>query len=139
MMEDIKTTLKLLSSKNEAGNVRTFHFETGGLSWMAGQAQAYVLPQAGETEAENQHCFTISSEPSEGTINISTRISASAFKQALNALSPGDTIERYGIEGDFIWEDEPSDPVVLVEDVLRSPPEERRRPHPLPRMSPQRV
>lgn len=106
--------LKLLSSKDEVGNVRTFVFETGGLSWIAGQNQAYVLPQAGDTEAENQRWFTLSSAPSEGTINISTRVSESAFKQALNALKPGDTITAHGLEGDFTWEDEPSQSVVLV-------------------------
>lgn len=108
------TTLKLLSSYPEAGNIRTFVFETGGLEWTAGQNQAYILSQAGETEAENERWFTISSPPSAGTINISTRVSDSAFKQALNALKPGDTIERHSINGDFTWEDESDSPVVLV-------------------------
>ena len=50
-------TLKLISSRDEAGNVRTFIFETNGLTWIAGQNQGYILPQAGETEAENQRWF----------------------------------------------------------------------------------
>lgn len=106
--------LKLISSHAEAGNIRTFVFEADGLEWLAGQNQAYILPQAGETEAENERWFTISSPPSSGTINISTRISDSAFKQALNALKPGDSIERHTINGDFTWEDESDSPVVLV-------------------------
>lgn len=108
------TKLKLISTHPEAGNIKTFVFETGGLEWLAGQNQAYILPQAGETEAENERWFTISSPPSAGTINISTRISDSAFKQALNALQPGDMIERHTINGDFTWEDESDTPVVLV-------------------------
>src|SRR3990167_3726332 len=108
------TKLNLLSSREEAGNIRTFIFEPDGLTWIAGQRQAYILPQAGKTEKENQRFFTISSAPSEKTINISTRISKSAFKQTLNALSPGETIDAFGLAGKFTWEEEPSKPVVLV-------------------------
>lgn len=108
------TKLKLLSVQPEVGNIKTFVFETGGLEWLAGQNQAYILPQAGDSEAENQRWFTISSPPTAGTINISTRISDSAFKQALNALQPGDTIERHTINGSFTWEEEDEKPVVLV-------------------------
>ena len=108
------TKLKLLSVHPEVGNIKTFVFETGGLEWLAGQNQAYILPQAGETEAENERWFTISSPPSSGTITISTRISDSAFKQALNALQPGDMVERHTINGSFTWEDETDIPVVLV-------------------------
>ena len=41
-MEQYKniSTLKLISSRDEAGNVRTFIFETNGLTWIAGQNQA---------------------------------------------------------------------------------------------------
>jgi ferredoxin-NADP reductase len=105
--------LRFTSSHDEVGNIRTFIFETGGATWVAGQYQTYVLSQAGETEGENQRFFTIASAPSEGEIHISTRVSDSTFKQALNALQPGDTIEAHGIEGDFTWE-ETSEPVVFV-------------------------
>lgn len=104
---------KLISSHDEVGNIRTFVFETGGATWTAGQYQTWVLKQAGETEAENQRFFTIASAPSEGEFHISTRVGPSVFKQALNALQPGDTIEAHGIEGDFTWE-ETGEPVVLV-------------------------
>ncbi len=107
-------TLTFIASKNEAGNVRTFIFETGGLHWLAGQYQAYQLPQAGAREEENQRWFTVAAAPSEGEIHISTRITESAFKKALNALVPGDTIRAHGLEGDFTWEEEPSDTVILV-------------------------
>ncbi|HET7629746.1 MAG TPA: FAD-dependent oxidoreductase [Candidatus Saccharimonadales bacterium] len=104
--------LKLLSVSQEAGNVKTFRFDPGGLNWLAGQNQGYVLPEAGDTEAENERWFTISSAPSEGTVNISTRVSDSKFKQALDALRPGDEIACHDLGGDFTWEDD--QPVVLV-------------------------
>jgi ferredoxin-NADP reductase len=106
--------LPLRSSRDEAGNVRTFVFDTGGLSWIAGQAQAYVLAAAGESEDENQRWFTIASAPSEGAIHISTRVSSSRFKQTLNAMRPGDRIVAHSLEGDFTWEDASATPVVLV-------------------------
>jgi len=111
---DKVTNLKLLASRPEVGNVRTFVFETGGQKWTAGQALGYRLPQAGDTDDDNQRWFTIASAPSEHEIHISTRVSESKFKQSLNALHVGDSIQSFGLEGDFTWEDAPSPPVVLV-------------------------
>jgi len=108
------TRLKLLSSHSEAGNVRTFVFDTGGLTWTAGQAQAYTLPYLGEKEEDNQRWFTIASAPSEGEIHISTRISQSKFKQALSEMEVGDVIETHGLEGEFTWEEGSPERVVLV-------------------------
>ena len=115
-MEYKKVTypLKLISSHKEVGNIKTFIFEKSGHSWQAGQSQAYILSQVGETEAENQRWFTISSAPSEGTINISTRITDTAFKQALNKLKPGDEILAYDLGGSFTWEEGLNEPVVMV-------------------------
>jgi ferredoxin-NADP reductase len=106
-------TLKLLSSYPEVGNIRTFVFEAGGLTWLAGQYQTYILNAVEGKEAEKKRFFTIAAAPSEGEIHISTRVTESKFKQALNAMQPGDTIEAHNIEGDFTWE-ETGEPVVLV-------------------------
>ena len=106
--------LSLISAHDEVENVRTFVFERKNLQWAAGQSQAYVLPQAGGTEEENQHWFTISSAPVEETINISTRISASPFKTALNALKPGEKITTHSLGGKFVWEEDDDTPVTLV-------------------------
>lgn len=105
-------TLKFISSYDEVSNIRTFVFEAGDLTWLAGQYQTYVLAQAGGSEDENKRFFTIASAPSEREIHISTRVTDSKFKQALNALQPGDTIETRNLEGDFTWEDDA--PAVLV-------------------------
>ena len=112
--DETRTPLKLLSSRQEAGNVKTFLFETGGIKWIAGQLQNYILPQAGETEAENLRWFTIASAPFEGTINISTRVSDSSFKQCLNAMEPGDEILAYNLHGEFTWQEVSEDRVVMV-------------------------
>lgn len=106
-------SLKLLSSREETGNIKTFLFETADLAWTPGQFQTYMLPELGGDEDNHRRWFTIASAPHEGTINISTRVSESNFKKALNAMSPGDTIEVHGIEGDFTWDDE-TGPLVLV-------------------------
>lgn len=106
--EKVLVELPLISAHDEVENVRTFVFERKNLQWVAGQNQAYVLPQAGGTETENEHWFTIASAPAEGTINISTRISTSPFKKALNTLNPGDTITTHSLGGKFVWEDDSS-------------------------------
>jgi len=106
-------TLKLITSYPEVGNIRTFVFETGGLTWLAGQYQTYMLDQVEGDEKAKKRFFTIAAAPSEGEIHISTRVTESGFKQALNALQPGDTIETRNLEGDFTWE-ETEGAVVLV-------------------------
>ena len=106
------TKSKLLRSYDEVGNIRTFVFESNGASWQAGQYQTYELSQAEGDEDAKKRWFTIAAAPSEGEFHISTRVSDSAFKQALNAMRPGDEIEAHDIEGDFTWEDDVS--VVLV-------------------------
>lgn len=105
-------TLKFTRSYDEVGNIRTFVFETGGLSWQPGQYQTYTLPQVSDNDDENSRFFTLASAPAEGEIHISTRVTDSTFKQALNNLQPGDTINIKGLEGDFIWDND--EPVVLV-------------------------
>lgn len=105
-------TLKFLRSYDEVGNIRTFVFESAGLTWQAGQYQRYELTQVEGDKKARKRFFTIASAPSEGEIHISTRVSDSVFKQTLNSLQPGDTIEALGVEGDFTWEGD--EPVVLV-------------------------
>jgi len=105
-------TLTFVKSYPEVGNIKTFVFDGTGLSWIPGQYQTYELPQAGENEDAHRRYFTIASAPSEHDIHISTRVSASPFKQALDALQPGQTIEAHDIEGDFTWDDD--EPIVMV-------------------------
>ena len=114
-MEEKKkiSLLRLISSHHEVDNLHTFIFETGDLTWLPGQFQAYVLPGAGTEAKENERWFTISSAPSEKAIHISTRISESSFKKTLKALEIGEEIHAHSLGGDFLWESA-GDRVVLV-------------------------
>jgi ferredoxin-NADP reductase len=104
--------LKLTKSYDEAGNIRTFVFETGGAAWTPGQFQVYDLDQVEGDQDAKERYFTIASAPSENEVHISTRISDSDFKQMLNKLQPGDEIEAHDVDGDFTWDND--DEVVLV-------------------------
>lgn len=103
---------KLIRSYDEIGNIRTFVFEANGETWQAGQYQTWELEQVEGDDKAKRRFFTIAAAPSEGEFHISTRVSDSPFKQALNALRPGDAIETRNIEGDFVWDAD--EPVVLV-------------------------
>ena len=103
---------KFIRKYDEVENIKTFIFENTGKSWKPGQYQASELKKAGSDEKERIRYFTFASAPSEGEIHITTRISNSAFKKALNALKAGDAIEADGIDGEFFWEDDA--PVILV-------------------------
>lgn len=106
------TKLKLIKAYDEIDTIRTFAFETGGASWQPGQYQVYELATVAGDEKARQRYFTIASAPHEAEIHISTRVTDSDFKQALNALQPGDEIEAHDIAGDFTWQTD--EPVVLV-------------------------
>lgn len=99
------TKLSFVKSYDEVDNIKTFVFSSDGTSWLPGQFQEYVLSQAGQADAAKRW-FTIASAPSEGEIHISTRLTGSAFKRALDDLQPGDQIEAHGAEGDFLWQDD---------------------------------
>lgn len=100
------TTLKLINKKLEVGNVYSFLFDTGGLNWVAGQSQGFILPELGEDENVNQHWFTVASAPLEKTIQVSTRISDSLYKKTLANLEVGGEVKVYGLGGDFVWNEE---------------------------------
>lgn len=106
------TAHKLIRSYDEVANIRTFVFDNSGVTWQAGQYQTWELPGVEGDEKAKKRFFTIASAPSEAELHISTRISDSAFKQALSALRPGDIIEAHDIEGDFTWDGD--EPVVFV-------------------------
>ncbi len=102
----------MLKKYDEIENIRTFVFSKGDATWQAGQYQTWELPQVEGDGKAKKRWFTIAAAPSENELHISTRVTDSAFKQALDALQPGDSIEAHTIEGDFTWDDDES--VVLV-------------------------
>lgn len=113
-MNNETKTLKLLEIREEIDDIKTFSFETGGIEWIPGQYQTYVLPTAGEDKKDNLRYFTIASAPNEQKIDITTRITDSIFKKTLNSLEIGDSIEASNLQGDFIWNEETSKPIVMI-------------------------
>jgi ferredoxin-NADP reductase len=98
----MKVTFK--SKYTEAGNVVTFLFSPEKeVSWQAGQYMHYHLEVEGGRK--DDHYFTISSAPYEKDLQISTRLTGSPFKNALDKLKVGDEITAHGPTGDFVWED----------------------------------
>lgn len=107
--------LALIEKQHVTSNVWSFRFKpTRPLSWTAGQ-YIWVELLHDQPDAEGaRRWFTISSAPYEDIVQITTRITDSTFKKALNALSAGDELELLEKpDGDFIWHDSAL-PVVFV-------------------------
>jgi ferredoxin-NADP reductase len=100
---------KLVAKNPVASDVISFVFEPGSpLSPAAGQYFHYVLPHPDADDRGTERWFTNSAAPSEGHVQISTRINhdhGSSFKKALDALEVGEEIEVDGPEGDFTVDD----------------------------------
>jgi glycine betaine catabolism B len=97
--------LKLLRKQPEGGNIWSFTFapETR-LTWIAGQFIRLELPHANPDNEGAKRYFTIASPPHERTVQITTRITQSSFKQALASLPHGGEARLLDLpSGDFIW------------------------------------
>lgn len=110
-----RVRLKLIGKENIVDNVWSFRFEpTKPLHWTAGQYIWVELPHDNPDGEGARRWFTISSAPYENVVQITTRISNSTFKQALNALPVGGELELLEKpDGDFIWHDSAL-PIVFV-------------------------
>lgn len=99
--------LTLVKKYPEVGNVVTFRFKPESpLSWQAGQFMEYELPHDNPDDEGIKRWFTIAAAPYEGEMQITTRITDSTFKQTLNSLQVGGTIQADGKpDGDFVWQD----------------------------------
>ncbi|HEV2412473.1 MAG TPA: FAD-dependent oxidoreductase [Candidatus Saccharimonadales bacterium] len=107
---------KLLRKDKEVGDVTSFVFEPEQpVSWVAGQYMRVELDHEGDPEdrLEFEHWFTISAPPYEKHPAITTHVSQSTFKQALDHIPIGGEITVDGIEGDFIWR-ESALPLVFI-------------------------
>lgn len=99
--------LRLIAKKNEAGDIKTFIFEPEKpIIWNAGQYLIYSLPHDNQDIRGKMRFFTISSPPFEKLPSITTRVmdKSSSFKNSLDKLKPGQTIEAKGPDGDFVIE-----------------------------------
>lgn len=94
--------LRFLEKKQETGDVWSFYFKPlEQVSWQAGQSIRLEILRP--TYGYDERRFTIASAPHEAHIQITTRLSGSAFKQLLDALELNQEIEAHNIEGIFTW------------------------------------
>jgi len=106
--------LALTQKRNETSDVVSFIFQPeAGFSWKAGQYLTLVVPHDNPDEHGTEHLFTIASAPFEGVVQITTRLTGSTFKKALNDLPIGSTLKAKDLDGDFVL-DNPSGDYVLI-------------------------
>lgn len=107
--------LTLKEKEHLVDNVWAFRFESSRpLAWIPGQFIRVELDHADPDEEGTKRWFTISSAPYEGIIQITTRVTDSTFKQALDVLPIGGLINMIeSPDGDFVWE-ESDRPLVFV-------------------------
>lgn len=99
-------------------DVLTFWFRPDTLPrFEPGQFTEIRLPHADVDSRSDRREFSISSQPGEPLIAITTNFAAtngSSFKRALRKLQPGDTITYTEPMGDFVLPKDPSIPLVFV-------------------------
>lgn len=101
--------LTLVKKQKEAGDAISFFWKTNTpLTWKPGQFLYYTLELPESDPRGNVRHFTISSTPTEEFVRLTTKISQSGFKQALNRLEPGARVVGTGPRGDFVLPDPPS-------------------------------
>jgi ferredoxin-NADP reductase len=97
--------LKLLETRAEAADVKSFFFEPESpLTWKAGQYIHYKLPHPNPDDRGIERYFSIASAPFEKRVMLTSRFAekGSSFKRALASLPIGGRIEADPPEGDFI-------------------------------------
>jgi ferredoxin-NADP reductase len=111
--------LTLSRIEAQAGNAVSFIFTPREpFSWIAGQSIKIAVPGA---YGPIEHRFTISSAPSEKTIAITTRPSSSEYKQVLFNLTPGDVVDGFALEGNFVWRNTSLAPIFIAAGIGITP------------------
>lgn len=106
--------LTLTTKRTETPDVVSFIFTPEpGFSWKAGQYLTLVVPHENPDSHGTEHYFTIASAPYEGVVQITTRLTGSTFKNALNTLPIGSTLEAKEVDGDFVL-DTPAGEYVFI-------------------------
>lgn len=110
-------TVTLHESKDETPFITTFHFtKPDEWSHVAGQFIELTVPHDDTDSRGDKRWFTMSSNPAEPTIAITTKRSEhmSSFKQALWRLKPGDAISLSEPMGDFVLPMQRSHPILFI-------------------------
>ncbi len=89
-------------------------FSAGGLNWRPGEHGIFTLPSKSFV-GRKWRAFSIASTPEDGIVRIGTHAGtpASGFKQALAALTPGETVRLHGPFGWYTLKDDAS-PIILI-------------------------
>jgi ferredoxin-NADP reductase len=100
-------SLKLIEKEHLIDNVWAFRFQPDHpLTWVPGQFIRVELPHEQPDDEGTKRWFTVSSAPYDGIIQITTRVTQSTFKRALDALPVGGQLVLIDEpDGDFIWVD----------------------------------
>jgi ferredoxin-NADP reductase len=89
--------------------IKSFYFELDPKpSFIAGQFTELTLPNG------LKHWFTISSAPKDKQLRITTRLTGSDYKNALDSLRPGDEVDLAEPMGDFVLPLDSSIPILMV-------------------------
>jgi ferredoxin-NADP reductase len=97
-------TTSLTRAVTQTPGTMSFRFERPpGFEYLAGQWFVLTVPSP---EGPLTSHFTYSSSPTEPFLEFTTRMSGSAFKNALLTLAPGDRVEMEGPHGSFVLRDE---------------------------------
>lgn len=101
------TSLKLVTKEHVIDNIWSFRFQPSEpFTWIPGQFIRVDVPHEDPDEKGTSRWFTVASAPYEEIVQITTRVSDSTFKQALNAVPVGGKIQLLEHpDGDFGWQD----------------------------------
>lgn len=98
-MERTSFTTRFTGKVPLVADIASFRFEKpAGFTYQAGQWFKITIPSP---QGPLSKPFTYSSSPTEPFLQLTTRLSGSDFKQALDALRPGDEVQMEGVFGNF--------------------------------------
>jgi glycine betaine catabolism B len=109
--------MKYTGKRQEAAGIFSYAFAMPpGLSFKAGQYMEWTIAQNKTDSRGNRRYLTISSSPTEKAVMFSVKHppKASAFKQKLNQLKPGDSILASDLSGSFTLPKDASKKVALM-------------------------
>lgn len=94
--------VRYLGSRMRAHATKTFTFERPpDLDYQPGQFFFIMLPE-GPSGGPIEHHFTFSSSPTEPTVEFTTRLTGSEFKNWMDSLPEGDMVHIAGPDGAFV-------------------------------------
>lgn len=107
--------LTLVRKQEEAkGSTSFFWRAEPAIEWKPGQYLYYTVTLPEKDPRGNVRHFTISASPTEGEIRLTTKLSDSLYKKTLFELPEGTEINGSGPRGDFVLDEEKTEPQVFI-------------------------